>query len=430
MSGNLAIAAVSAVMKYLLQNPLPGDSIAAVVPDLAVTVIPPHQVDDDTPHLNIFFYRALPNPGWAQNNLPSRNSQGARTSNPYLALDLYYLISAHTARDYHGEILLGYAMQTFHENPVLPRDTIRTALSSASLVTADTPANLLAAIAATELAEQIEQMKLAPHYPSPEEVANIWSPLGNDYVPTMYYKASLVLIESRRSAQAAPPVRSYNVYGLPFQQIRIEQVLAEAGSGQPILAGGRILLRGSSLRGEDTRVIVGGVELAGAALNVKSNEIALDLPTGLQAGLIGVQVAHMLNIGTPPQAHQGFESNMAAFVLQPQIRQIGLNYAIQVVPPDATNPRSLRITIDPAVGPDQRATVLLNERNAPSNRAALSFTFNAEKRASGSAAVNELSFFIPDVPSASYLLRLRVDGAESPLVYQDANGYVEPAVSL
>ena len=51
MSGNLAIAAVSAVMKYLLQNPASGDSIAAVVPDLTVTVVPPHQVDDDTPSL-------------------------------------------------------------------------------------------------------------------------------------------------------------------------------------------------------------------------------------------------------------------------------------------------------------------------------------------------------------------------------------------
>lgn len=430
MSGNLAIAAVSAVMKYLLQNPLPGDSIAAVVPDLTVTLIPPHQVDDEAPHLNIFFYRALSNPGWAQNNLPARNSQGARSSNPYLALDLYYLISAHSTRDYHGEILLGYAMQTFHENPVLPRDTIRTALSSASLVTADTPANLLAAIAASELAEQIEQIKLLPHYPSPEEFANIWSPLGSDYVPTIYYKASVVLIESQRSTQAAPPVRSYNVYGLPFQQIRIEQVLAEAGPGQPILPGGRILLRGSSLRGEDTRVIVGGIERAGAALDVKSNEIALDLPTGLQAGLIGIHVAHMLNIGTPPQAHQGFESNVAAFVLQPQIRQNGPNYEIQVVPAAGANPRALRITLDPAVGPDQRASVLLNERNAPANRAALSFTFQAEKRTSGSAAVNQLTFFIPDVPSATYLLRLRVDGAESPLVYQDANGYVEPAVAL
>lgn len=74
--------------------------------------------------------------------------------------------------------------------------------------------------------------------------------------------------------------------------------------------------------------------------------------------------------------------------------------------------------------------MLLNERNAPANRAALSFTFQAEKRASGSAAINQLSFFIPDVPSAGYLVRLRVDGAELPLVYQDANGYVEPAVAL
>src|SRR4029434_5728954 len=143
-----------------------------------VTVVPPHQVDDDTPSLNIFFYRALPNSGWAQNNLPSCNRQSARVSNPYLALDLYYLISAHTARDYYAEIVLGYAMQTFHENPVLPRGTIRDALTSASLMTVDTPEELLAAIAATDLAEQIEQIKLAPHFPSPEEVANIWSPLG------------------------------------------------------------------------------------------------------------------------------------------------------------------------------------------------------------------------------------------------------------
>lgn len=430
MSGNLAIAAVSAVMKYLLQNPASGDSIAAVVPDLAVTVVPPHQVDDDTPSLNIFFYRGLPNSGWAHNSLPSRNSQGARVSNPYLALDLYYLVSAHSARDYHGEILLGYAMQTFHENPVLPRATIRDALSSASLVTADTPANLLAAIAATELAEQIEQIKLAPHFPSPEEVANIWSPLGVDYVPTMYYKASVVLIESRRPAQAAPPVRAYNVYGLPFQQIRIDDVIAEAGAGQPILAGARVLLRGSSLRGDDTRVIVGGVEVSGAALALSSSQIGLNLPSGLQAGIVGVQVAHMLSIGTPPQPHQGFESNVAAFVLQPQIRKTGPNYEIQIVAPSGGNPRALRITLDPAVGPTQRATLLLNELNAPNTRAALSFTFAALSRAPGSPPVDQLTFFIPDVPGASYLVRVRVDGAETPLVYQDPNGYVDPAVAL
>lgn len=430
MSGNLAIAAVSAVMKYMLQNPLPGDSIAAVVPDLTISVVPPHQVDDDVPHLNIFFYRALQNTGWAPHNLPARNSQGVRVSNPYLAIDLYYLISAHTNRDYHAEIVLGYAMQTFHENPVLPRDTIRDALSSASLVTADTPANLLAAIAATELAEQIEQIKLTPHYPSPEELANIWAPLSSNYVPTMYYKASVVLIESKRSAQSAPPVRDYNLYALPFQQIRVEQVIAEAGAGQPILAGGRIIVRGSSLRGDDTRLMIGGIELSGNALEVQSQQIVCTLPVGLRSGLIGLQVAHMLNIGTPPQPHQGFESNVAAFVLQPQIRKTGPNYEIQVIPPSGSNPRALRITLDPAVGPAQRATLILNERNAPANRAALSFSFQAEKRASGSPDVHELSFFIPDVPAASYLLRIKVDGAESPLVYQEPGGYSEPVIAL
>jgi hypothetical protein len=289
---------------------------------------------------------------------------------------------------------------------------------------------VLAAFAASDLAEQIEQIRLTPHYPGPDEAANIRSPLHGEYAPTMYYKASVVLIESRRSAQAAPPVRAYNVYGLPFQQIRIGEIVAEAGAGQPIMAGSRVVLRGSSLRGDDTRVIVGGIELAGAALDVSACAIALELPAGLQAGLVGVQVAHMLNIGTPPQPHQGFESNVAAFVLQPQIRKTGPDYEIQIAPASGSTPRRLLVTLDPAVGPSQRATLLLNELGAPAGRAALSFTIAAEKRAPGSPAINQLTFAIPEIPGGSYLVRVRVDGAESPLVYQDPNGYVDPSVAL
>jgi hypothetical protein len=254
--------------------------------------------------------------------------------------------------------------------------------------------------------------------------------LSAGYVPTMYYRASVVLIESRRPARAAPPVRGYNVYGLPFQQIRIDDVIAEAGAGQPILAGGRVLLRGRGLRGDDPRVIVGGIEVSGEELDVRSSQIGLNLPAGLQAGIVGVQVAHMLSIGTPLQEHQGFDSNVAVFVLQPQIRKTGPNYEIQIIPPSDSEPRGLQITLDPAVGPTQRAVLLLNELNAPNSRAALSFTFNAQTREPGSPPVNQLTFFIPDVPSASYLVRVRIDGAESPLVYQDPDGYVDPSVAL
>jgi hypothetical protein len=428
MSGNLAIAAVSAVMKYLLQNPAASDSIAAVVPNLAVTAVAPQHVGDDAPHINIFFYRAMVNTGWAQSGLPARNSQGARVNNPALALDLCYMISAHASQDFFGEILLGYAMQTFHENPVLTRKTIRDALTSSSLVTTDTPEELLAAIATTELAEQIEQIRLAPHYPAADEAANLWTGIHADYAPTAYYRASVVLIESQRSARAAPPVRDYRVYALPFQQIRVDDVVAEAGAGQPILAGQRVLVRGSSLRGEDTRVVVGDAELSGAALTVSSSQIALALPAGLKAGIVGLQVVHRLSLGDPPQPHQGFESNVAALVLQPQVRKTGPSYEIQVVAAAGDEPRKLRVTLEPAVGPEQRATLLLNERGAAVE--ARSFTFDAEKRDPDDPPASQLTFPIPGVPAGSYLVRVRVSGAESPLVFTDAGGYVEPAVTL
>lgn len=430
MTSNLAIAAVSAVMKYVLQNPPSSDSIAAIVPDLEVSAVPPHKVDDDDPHLNIFFYRSMVNTGWAQNGLPSRNDRGERVSNPYLSLDLYYLITAHGTADYHGEILLGYAMQAFHENPVMPRQTIRDALTSASLVTTETPANVLAAFAASDLAEQFEQIRVTPHYPAWEETSNMWSNMNTGYVPTAYYKVSVVLIESKRPAKSAPPVRSYNVYALPFKQPRINDVIAIAGAGQPIFSGDDVILRGSALKGNDTRAIIGGVELSGSVLTITNDSITLPLPAGLQAGIIGAQIAHMLQIGTPPTTHQGIESNVAAFILQPRITGAAPNYDIDVLPQNASNPRRLEISLDPLVGTRQRAIVILNEINAPTTRPPNAYTFEATARDPDDPPSATLTFPIPGAADGDYLVRVRIDGAESPLDFVDPTGFVSPLVTL
>ncbi len=430
MTSNLAIAAVSAVMKYVLQNPLSGDSIAAVVPDLAISAVPPHKVADDEPHLNVFFYRAMVNTGWAQNGLPSRAESGGRVSNPYLALDLYYLITAHGAVDYQGEVLLGYAMQAFHENPVLTRTAIRTALTSPSLVTTETPLNILAAFAAADLAEQFEQIRITPYYPPSEEMSNVWSPMNTGYVPTAYYKVSVVLIESKRPASSAPPVRGYNVYALPFKQPYIQDVIASSGAGQPIFAASPVLVRGRALRGDVTRVVVGGVELTVSTPDLTNEQIVLTLPAGLQAGIVGTQVMHLLNIGTPPALHRGIDSNVAAFILQPQLTGTAPGYDITVLPAAASDPRRLEIGLNPPVGPNQRALVLLNELNAPSSRPPFSYVIEANARVPASPPAASLVFPIPDVEPATYLVRVRVDGSESPLDFAEPNGYVSPAVTV
>ena len=71
-----------------------------------------------------------PNQGWRNVNLPSRNGTGERLTNPPLALNLHYLLTAYGAQDFNAEILLGYAMQLLHETPVFARRDIRLAHGS------------------------------------------------------------------------------------------------------------------------------------------------------------------------------------------------------------------------------------------------------------------------------------------------------------
>src|SRR5277367_2181461 len=115
MSSPLAIAAVSAVLKNLLDNGLVDTSLAnGASGPVKVTLIAPNRINTDnaeSPQLNLYLYHVTPNPGWRNVGLPSRNSDGDRIANPPLALDLHYLLTAYGAKDFDSEILLGYAMQ-------------------------------------------------------------------------------------------------------------------------------------------------------------------------------------------------------------------------------------------------------------------------------------------------------------------------------
>ena len=136
MSSALAIAGVSAVLRDLLNDGLidhaATDTLGVTI---TVSVGPPDRVipasgATESTQLNLFMYHVTPNSGWCNERLPSRDASGSqRLSNPPLALNLHYLLSAHGSEDLHGEILLGYAMQLLHEMPVLSRNAIRRALN-------------------------------------------------------------------------------------------------------------------------------------------------------------------------------------------------------------------------------------------------------------------------------------------------------------
>ena len=100
-------------------------TVSVLAPD---RVVPPSA--SEASQINLFLYLVTPNPGWRNEQLPSRDASGRqRLTNPPLALDLHYLLSVYSGGDLHAEILLGYAMQLLHEMPVLTRDAIRTALN-------------------------------------------------------------------------------------------------------------------------------------------------------------------------------------------------------------------------------------------------------------------------------------------------------------
>ena len=181
MSNALAIAGVSAVLRDLLDNGLIDhqvtDALGAgvTVSSLAPDVVP---IDGDraVPRLNLFLYQVTPNAAWRNVDLPSCDAGGRRVSNPPLALDLHYLLTAYGIEDLQAEVLLGYGMQLLHENPVLSRAAIRTALNPSPVNGALLP-SVYQALRSADLAEQVEMLKITPAPMNTEEMSRLWSAL-------------------------------------------------------------------------------------------------------------------------------------------------------------------------------------------------------------------------------------------------------------
>jgi hypothetical protein len=242
----------------------------------------------------------------------------------------------------------------------------------------------------------------------------------------------VVLIEPEVTPQKALPVRERNLYVLPFRQPTIEQIMSRAGSDQtvladqPILPGYELILVGKQLRGEVTRVRIGGVEAEPQA--VSDTQISLLLPGNLRAGLQAVQVVQHIQMGTPPEPHRGFESNVAAFVLHPTI-----TLTVSNVQGSGDEPRSADIEVEfnPRVRRSQRVVLLLNEFQPPDDRPARAYTFSVPPRNRPTDPDETTSITVPvsGVAPGRYLARVQVDGAESPLGFNSATGqYDSPQV--
>jgi uncharacterized protein DUF4255/IPT/TIG domain-containing protein len=386
MSNSLAIAAVSAVLRDLLNQALIDQGVSATLGNpVTVTAQPPDRItvgETEQPQLNVFLYHIASNAGWSNSALPSRDRDGTRIANTPLALDLFYLLSAYGKNDFDCEILLGCAMQMLHETPVLPRDTIRTALGS----------NPPASLAAADLADQIEQIKITPQLVSTEEVWRLWTALQAHYRPTAAYRISVVLIQSSKATKTALPVSQRNIITLPFRLPFIAEI-----TPQIVVTGASITLSGQNLQAAHTKVNFGASALVDPS-TISDSQIVATLPGVLSAGVNTVQVVQQVTFGTPADPHSGFESNVVPFMLAPQI----------TTPPPLSVKvgTTLTLAVNPPVGRSQRASLVIG---------AQSITIPA-RPVTGPATTGTLNFPIPaNFPTGAFPIRLQIDGAQSPL---------------
>jgi hypothetical protein len=426
VSNSLAIATTTVVLGEIVNSGLGG------VTGAQVTNVRPDEKDSSSPppEANVFLYQVTPNAALRNADLPTRTTNGDLRRRPQLGLDLHYLISFYGDESIlEPQRLLGGAVSALHGRPRVTKDAVQAIIDASAGADPTDPRRYLGD---TDLSEQIERVTLTPLPLNLEQLSRLWSTLFRvPYVLSVAYEASVVLVESRMTPKPALPVRLPNVYVVPIRRPHVERVAAEDGLDEPIVAGTTIVVSGERLRGDETRLRVGDRVVTPPVADVGDTEIRASLksplfPSGtLRAGIQGAQVVHLLDIGTPPALHRGFESNVAPFVFRPTISSTN----VTGVTGAGTAPRSATVTVvaDPPIGKDQRVVLLLDAISSDE-----AYSFQAPSR---TLAADPVEIDVVGIAAGAYLVRIQVDGAESLLDVQTAPGpnqgrFISPTLTI
>ncbi len=270
-----------------------------------------------------------------------------------------------------------------------------------------------------------------------EQLSRIWSSFfQTPYSLSFVYQATAVLIQGKKSGKAALPVRSRQVSISPLRPI-VTQVEVEKEADRVIFADSTVLIRGRDFRGDSLRVHLGDAVLtpdfmAETEIRVRFSP---ELP-GLRAGVQSVQVhtntaltsehnnSRASDVRSPMVSHSA--SNAFPIVICPRIvgesrlssreerdRQ-GLKTEIGAI-----------VSVDTVVSPEQRVFLLLNQIDNSENP--MNFIFKAERRESDT---RELYFLLHKVLPGTYLFRVQIDGAESPLTVDRQGRYAAPRLTI
>ncbi|MDG2527880.1 DUF4255 domain-containing protein [Caulobacter endophyticus] len=424
MSNGYAIAAVTAVLRRRIDEGLSADKVGDIVGSITVSALPPDRIvkanQADPIQVNLFLHQVTLNAGWRNVELPSRNSDGEVVRAPPVAVNLHYLVTAYGPQPYVPEILLGHTVRILAQSATLEREAIRQALTPAA------PDPVLSALLASNLAEQVELIKVTPEAVNTEEMSRLWSAFQTHYRPTLAYQASVVLIEGRGRARPALPIRRRGVYGDTLASPEILAIEAADGAQEPITTESLVVIRGRRLLSPDgVQASFGSTVLTPA--EVTATTIGVDLKTAPRplAGVTGVSVTHPLNLGQPAVPHDGYVSNTVAAIIRPVVTATSRNNAsTETIDGVDYATGQFSVTAGRPIGRDQKVEILLNEIVDPPTRPPRGYVL-AVPPGNGvvDPAVEIATVAAPYVRLArgDYLVRLRVDGADS-LLDVDGDG--------
>jgi hypothetical protein len=447
MSNSLAIATVTATLQRIVQTSIQDDISGATV-----TTLRPNEVGTATPQVgvNVFLYQVQINHAWRQQaevQARSRRNPGAKRSQT--ALDLHYMISFYgNDNDLQPQRLMGSVMGGLNDWRTLKKERIERTLHDSTyhyLLESDLP-------------DQIQEISLWPLDLSLEDLSKAWSAFfQTTYLLSVAYRARVIMLEGQEAGKRPLPVRARSLDGIvPFtNQPKIDRIISQAGRLEPILADSTVLIQGNHLKSDITQVWIGEMEVTPS--EITDTQIVLPLssiPTdSLQAGMHSLQVVHRLAKVMPPTSSNGNGASQTSgnggqmqTVSQPQsfVSSIQSNVSPLVIRPTITKTTvskkevddedlryaEVRVRSNLTVGKKQRVLLALNEidTNQPA-----AYLFEASPRQTD---VIWVSFPVERMKAGRYLVRLLVDGAESPLIVDTEpdsptfNQYVGPRISI
>jgi Pvc16 N-terminal domain len=381
MSNDQAIAAVTSTLKTMIFQAVSADAALA---GSEVTARPPDRARQGVAgnQINLFLYRTSIDAAWRNEDPPPTRS--GESGQPVLPLVLSYIVTAYGDNDDEvlSHRLLGLAMSVLHDRPLLSRAVIA------------------ASLAGSGLESQIERVRITPHPIPLDEISRMWATFGTGYRTSVSYDAAVVLIDSKRAVVAPTPVLARGTGDLgPVAVASLGPMLqmAAAPASQPAAKpGDTVTLLGRGL-GAVTGVRVSGpaltapVELPSTPAGASEISIAIPSPPTLPAGMASIEA--LMDDGSGNQ----IVSNAVPLMLAPTIvSKAALKAKL------AKGAASLQVSCAPAVEGSQTVALVVGDR-----------LIAGETSAAGTPARSKLQFALSGFTAGTYMLRLRVDGADS-----------------